>query len=773
MAKKRKKSVKKSVKRVKAIKKKKIKKAHHKVRHARNTFFKKLVIIVIVVLLLLALTYLLFYILEKIPDKRGEGLWDLFASLYSTPRTEFDLTDSNIVKENCSDENLKEIWDFMFKESYVATGGPDNKLISDKNEETEVCNFALLYNINGDEARALTILYEENDGTLGIDGSAFAIHGTFTDEFLDILREVTELGTSIENFEEYTSLDDLAGFVDSTRSSVLENSIQAGLGYDEVFNVPKGDNWEEGETLEGEEYYSFREINRQEEYEKEGVVFKNIPLETVDYGESIQKPVDLTQVSNILPVGHYSRYSKSSFRIDNHFSHLVFEGLTLDYNVSKLGITNASLEERSEEVYVEIEVPIGWGGPLWMNITLDHPDWDGGAVVSNTFIVSITNCSDSDNGKNENVTGKTIVTTDNQTDYCIDDSRVMEHYCNSSVALIDNFSISCVGDYNCEAGRCFDNTTENRAPVFDCGDIAWKVNEEFLLNIADCFNDPDGDNLTYSYGNLSGDITILRNDTSLILTPASDWIGSGLFYLYANDSGNKTEGIVNFLVNDTTIIIVTDDCEERGYSCVDAGLCAQTVSFDCDVGVCCNQTMTQVESPEIRSPNPPSESVDAGTGDNLTFSITAVNSNRIEWRLDGVLQERNTESYEIEDLEEGEFEVKVIVKNGDKSVERVWSLTVEKKENPSDHSWILWVVIIVVVIGVILVALFLVFKFISKDQTPTPSSGKPSAFGRGTGGSKRIQIKTKTRSVNMQEQFRKKLKVDVKPAQQSYTFQNK
>ena len=98
----------------------------------------------------------------------------------------------------------------------------------------------------------------------------------------------------------------------------------------------------------------------------------------------------------------------------------------------------------------------------------------------------------------------------------------------------------------------------NNPPVFlsSCENISIMVNTTYNLNMKNCFNDSDGDNLTFRYfalGCTAINMSINRSGDNLTLAPQINWMGNCSLSIYANDSKNETRGEVRVVVTNYSV----------------------------------------------------------------------------------------------------------------------------------------------------------------------------------------------------------------------------
>jgi len=341
------------------------------------------------------------------------------------------------------------------------------------------------------------------------------------------------------------------------------------------------------------------------------------------------------------------------------------------------------------------------GGDFSVNITLSYPGL--GSVTSNNFNVKIYGCLEPDGleifekGNSQNLSA-------NNTDYCINNDTLREYYCDLNKILYSDFT--CQGG-PCEDGRCF----INQEPDFRssrCGDIAWKVNTVYVLDMEDCFSDAEDDSLVFRWKYPSGisssntNITVEKksaNGTELKLTPKTNWTGSGYFFIYANDSYNEEGGKVDCKV-------IEHDSNDTG----DGGGEENST----------NQTPEDVF--EILYPSPYGREVTIFLGDEKTFSIANEDYDAIEWYLNGKLVKTDSKMYRATGLEKGNYTLEVKLIKGDEVVSKTWDLSVEEGAEEgrvrvfSPGKVVFYTIIVVVLIIILLVLILLVSERQSKNK---------------------------------------------------------
>ena len=229
-----------------------------------------------------------------------------------------------------------------------------------------------------------------------------------------------------------------------------------------------------------------------------------------------------------------------------------------------------------------------------------------------------------------------------------------------------------------------DRVLINNAPEFledDCSDLEWGENTNYFIDMDDCFEDDDGDDLEFRYGNSSGyndNLTIEIDDDELTLIPDTDWFGSGYFYIYADDSTDETSGRVYFTVVENT-----------------TSTSSSTTSS------------TTSDILEIKSSSPSSLTVNIFTNKTKKFSITAQNYDNIRWYLDGDMVLEGSLSYNFKKIDEGEYIIKVEVVNGTLTDSKTWNLVVQEEEI-EDDLFESGEVIFYLIVGIIFIIIFLI-----------------------------------------------------------------
>ncbi|MFA5173903.1 MAG: hypothetical protein WC438_01855 [Candidatus Pacearchaeota archaeon] len=227
----------------------------------------------------------------------------------------------------------------------------------------------------------------------------------------------------------------------------------------------------------------------------------------------------------------------------------------------------------------------------------------------------------------------------------------------------------------------------NHDPDFisaNCSYFTIDVNKtrNMVIYMKDCFKDDDGDSLIYRYTNFSGsdstrNISISVSGNNLTLTPKAGYIGNSSFYIYANDSVEETSGKINIQVINGSGIV----------------------------------TPAPSSTPKIIVSNIPGTETYSFPGQGTTFTITAENYETIEWFLNGVLKKSNSNFFNPGNLSEGNYTVRVDVKQGNQLDSKTWKLIVEDNERGTlsmfDTGQVIFYMIVIVLIIIIMLIVWL------------------------------------------------------------------
>jgi len=346
---------------------------------------------------------------------------------------------------------------------------------------------------------------------------------------------------------------------------------------------------------------------------------------------------------------------------------------------------------------------------------------------------------------NFNLTGD-ILYLDNQRDIIIEEKSINE----TGVKLIFDpeenwfgeqgfiFAIECF-----ESGYGSEFTNEsfyikipepiNQPPVFDneeCGEISWEEDEIYILDLDDCFEDPEDDDLKYDYEEGTNDDKINIDELSgnrLEITPDSGWYGEGEIYVYANDTGGsqiEESGTVEFTVTEegNGNIGPTPPPSTCGNDVCNSNENCSICEADC--GVC----STRGDVFQIIFARPSGDEYTIFLGGNYTFSIGNEDHEEVKWYLDDVLKEEDSTSYLVKDLELGNYTLKVEIKKETQTDSKTWKVIILDDEKGIARGFsleeiILYSIIAILAILIIMIALILILKSKNKNKLPAIGFG--------------------------------------------------
>jgi hypothetical protein len=634
----------------------------------KKTLPYKLLIIFLIILIVLLVIYAFLKSYEKKPEEEIEdeiGLGSM--GLFWPP----GFLEEGIIKRNCSDKNLKEIWDYCINESSDGI-----TIVSDRNA-SYYCNASLMYKVLEGNIAYFSWLYigrpYYGTGTLAYSG-----YGNFTPEFIQILENTTS--ENVENFFIYLWNEGLQRESRGFRN--ISSAAEADNEYHRHFKITAG-SWQYNSQIPA---YEFEEGTL--EYGGNfSTIYVNTTLNVLAHTRFIKKPVNLTQINDIPNLEiNSSDYHYRVLDLNDYFDNLGYEeqNLTINYAIHPAGefsVLRNSLDKNS----LDFNTTVTLGGDFEMNLTLGYPWLED--VVSNNFNVSIKGCVESDNGQNRFVNGTTRNLTTTMEDVCEDNVVLNEFYCEDY--FVRNVSINCGSGYECRNGSCV--SLVNHAPEFKdnrCGDIEWNKNTN---------------------RNRSDNLVIERDGEDLTLIPESGWVGTGYFYIYANDTREETRGKVDFRVKEPS--------SNGGNGGNGNGYVVNTTPPS-------NDSQPVYIPPErlvIKSPNPSGITITMFENRNRTFSIANTNYDSIKWFLNNTMVGTNSRSYTVTGLEEGNYTLKVEVKKGSETASKTWNLVVEGEEMGKEFLFnpgvvIFWTIIIVLVIVIMLIAWLLVIEKTRKKK---------------------------------------------------------
>jgi hypothetical protein len=644
------------------------------------------VILLIILLLILIVYKLIIFTSGPAGGKLGGELGSI--GIFWTP----DYSAGNITIEDCSETNIKRVWDFILQESSDGiTIIQDTKGIN--------CEEALAYKfLEGDSGYLVGIVRMNNSRLYG--SWIFNYYGNFTHDFAQKIRDTTP---SYVNENEIFRGGISPGKIQGNRS--INNISEANNEYHSKFKI---------ENLTWQTSIGYNNIFyfRGNGALKESYIYQNKYLDSLEYAEFLLAPINLTQIENIpnLIIPPNSSY----LHLENYFENV---GQDEDPNRSIEYATNKIIP--ANLIYVDSYYPeLGFDDSniiyenFTMNVTLSHSNWKSGAnVTTNNFNVVIYGCNDSDEYSDYYTKGTTQNLSVTLTDSC-SGNILTEYYCSSSRVLSNQYN--CINAYLNSGGVCFNgacvvNTSVNHGPRFlddVCDYFTWNKSTSYSFDMSSCWEDDDNDSLTYGYKNRAGNnLTISQSGNSLTLTPTLDWNGTGRFSLWANDTNETVTEEVYFIVrsnvtNNTSTNTLTQGNDTNNLALV------------------------------IQSPSPSGNGWTLFEGANQTFSIENTNYDKIEWYLNDQLKKENSLSYIPEDLSKGNYTVRVVVKKGWETASKTWQLTVQDEreitETPLfDFGQIMFYIIVIVIFIIILL---LIWLFIAEKQKQNQRTNNPG-FG--------------------------------------------
>jgi len=596
-----------------------------------------------------------------------------------------------------AEERISDLWDSFFMESSEGI-----RTISDSVGSKD-WNRSLSYKRLADgNMYVLTTLKEESTSFFVSHIGGF--YGNFSEELFEVLEEI-HTPTILDLFFE-SRLGDLedGDYVQGNRSMPINNISEASQEYNDIFNLEEG-SWEH--------YSFFNELSSRYYFEegdlwemKRAYIYENIEFDKLYQGKITLKPINLTQIKPIEDINSSLENIVYDWNKINLYEYFV----NLGYDVENISVWFASskpvplgfIEWYPSSQRIEINPTGILNESLSMNITLSHPDWNGGAnVTTNNFNVDILWCNEYGDFV-ENATS-------NATDYCISSNTAMDYFCWGKE--IRNFSENCFSGYVCIDRDCVDEDTLNHAPKFKksvCDDLVWNVSTNLTLNMTECWEDEDNDTLQgFRYVNDNANLTISVSNNTLLLAPDIGWNGSGDFNIYVNDSFVEVAGEVNFRV---TLPVAT----------------LPPLSLPTPAA-----TTVNVSDPEIKSEVPPAGSVSL-TGENKTFTITAENYDSIKWYLNGTLLPNTGLSITLAGLNDRDV-VKVEVINGTKVDSKVWSIVIPDDEDDEDDETPkkeldVGLIIFYSIIAVIFIIILLVIWLFISEKNRRASKGEDSSI---------------------------------------------
>lgn len=647
-----------------------------------------------------------FRISEKpqIPiEKVKEGELGSFGILRLEP---YNIEGLEIIGHNCSDQNLKDIWDNLLAQSSTGI-----TIFSDK-DSRENCNNSLMYKVLPDNTTYFIFL-RYNEGKSSITGESFSFFVNASINLTDFFLIWNSYGLDgvYHTLMDYNRLEDFSNYPPEMWTLIRNRSIlddtAANNEYNSIFKIPSlvwnftnedyyinGDSGVHRDKIPGPMFY-FINLSSRNILKQYAAINPNKTSDYSYYMEYFVKNVSMAKTSNIPDIDlKGSRLHDSIIKLENYFANLAAtdENLTVSYSISNPGAFGILKNNFfSVNHSLDFNTSSSLGGTYTVNITLSYFDSN---ATSNNFNVNIQGCVESDNGYNLFSKGTSQNLTNSSLDICLNTSNttVIEYYCGLSGEILSNTTVCPVSDV-CYEGACIENGSSNHVPVFlsnSCDGILAIKNTNFKIDMKGCFRDDDNDSLTYRYEVLeNGSWVIVRNLSILTVIPNQNWLGKGRFNVYGKDLFKETKGIVNFEIIGTGVPPVTPPQTPIIYP---------------------------PEEPEFKiiNPYPSSESLAISMNQSQIFSIGNVEYDSVEWYLDGLFIKSDSNSFNVDKLSAGSHTIKVEIKKDEKTDSKTWNLTVRTVEEQKQYivgQIVFWLIIMIVCVLIAIITLLIKREF--------------------------------------------------------------
>lgn len=249
----------------------------------------------------------------------------------------------------------------------------------------------------------------------------------------------------------------------------------------------------------------------------------------------------------------------------------------------------------------------------------------------------------------------------------------------------------------------------NNEPEFDedeCGDFSWNKNTNMTVDIDDCWDDEDGDNLNYEYSDLNNyeeNISIIKlSGDRLKFVPDIGFNGSTYLTFYANDSIVRVSHRVNLHIlsnnTNTSTPVYAPSYTPPTYT-------------------------SPINNLEIKSPSPVSSRVSFFVNEPKRFSILAENYEYVEWYVNNALVKEGVLSYDFEETRPGLYIIKVSIINGSLVENQIWEVSIEEDEYIEDRIFdvsvgqvIFYSIIVVLSIIIVLVVWLLIINIKKRNR---------------------------------------------------------
>jgi len=411
---------------------------------------KKTLVVCVLLLAVLVVVEIILINIKPVKEIKGEGSLGTMG-IFSQ---EVNYDNTHIIKNNCSDENLKAIWDYAFKE-----GSEGIVILAAKNTDDK-CDSSLMYKILENNMTYFAFIEYKIATSGSIEADSVFFYGNFSENIINAL-----ISSNVTNYNDFAALYLDSNFPDYTIG--LRNISDIDLANDEYHNIFKIDNgsWE---SLDPESYNYIITSDIDSNYLSSsigGAIFSNNILDYLYYTEIYSPPVNITQRTNIPDfVLNASEYRANAIDLGDYFNDLKYNdsSLNFSYSVSPEGFEI----EPSSGFFNNFKLDFNASsliGNYTVNITLSYPKLN--SITSNNFNVSIVNisvtpsCTDSDGGQNYSLKGVTTNSSESETDVCYNSGNLREFYCGGISIMETNFS--CASDSHCSDGACILNNTNN------------------------------------------------------------------------------------------------------------------------------------------------------------------------------------------------------------------------------------------------------------------------------------------------------------------------
>jgi len=251
-------------------------------------------------------------------------------------------------------------------------------------------------------------------------------------------------------------------------------------------------------------------------------------------------------------------------------------------------------------------------------------------------------------------------------------------------------------------GIVYANSAPALVKSFD--DLIMKEGIALTLNLSEYFEDPDGDNITYTITSSEGISITLTND-EIYIVPDDGFVGMTDMKIKASDS-NVTKS------NEVLVYIL-----EANPTKVDTSI-NETNSTD-ENSTDENETKTNTP-PEITQNQ--KSILNSSKGEEITLSVTSIDTDGDTlthvWKLNGEIISGDTNELKLNDLEVGEHKITLETSDGTETISKTWEVTIIKEP----RAWMAWLSIamsIIIFLGAIYYLIQMRKNRIPETETPT------------------------------------------------------